>query len=256
MGTTMAMEPELNTAQYRVQSAFDALQLLEVIANADSPLNATEISTMIGQHRNRVFRLLRTLEEAGYVSQDQQTRAYHSTLKLIAMGNAVARNTGIEAAVLPIMEQLQRKTDTTVYLVQREGDHAIAILSLERDRSHRLAVKPGWKWLLGRGAAGQALLVANPDREGFLERHPKFVEDYHVAVEHLEQDQVIFVDGRIDDGVGQNMTAISAPINSPAHASQLALAMVWEIGNTSAQYEMFRHELLTAIAEIERKLMS
>lgn len=254
MEITMATEPELNTAQYRVQSAFDALQLLEVIANSDSPMNATEISTMIGQHRNRVFRLLRTLEEAGYVSQDQQTRAYHSTLKLIALGNAVSRNTGIEATVLPVMERLQRSSDATVYLSQREGDHAIAILSLERDRSHRLAVRPGWKWPLGLGAAGQALLVANPDREGFLERHPEARENYYVAVEHLEQDQVIFVDGRIDDGVREDMTAIAAPINVPFDGCQLALAMVWQIGTTSARYEMFRHELLTAIAEIERKL--
>lgn len=253
MGIQLATEPDLNTAQYRVQSAFDALHLLEVLANAQSPLNATEISTMIGQHRNRVFRLLRTLEEAGYVIQDQSSRAYRPTLKLVGVGIAVSRNTGFESTILPVMERLQRSTDATVYLAQREGNHAIGIMSIERDKTRRLAIRPGWKWQLGRGAAGQALLITHPDREEFLLRHPEVARDYNVALEQLEQDQVIFVDGRVDESVSEDVTAIAAPVRESANYSSLALGIVWQIGNTSAQYEMFRHELLMAVARIEQE---
>jgi IclR family acetate operon transcriptional repressor len=249
----MADEPDQNAPQYRVQSAFDALRLLEVIVDAQTPLNASEISTLIGQHRNRVFRLLRTLEEAGYVSQDEVSRAYRPTLKLIALGNAVARNTGIESIVLPIMERVQRNTNETVYLARREGDYAVAVVNLESNRANRISAPPGRRWPLGIGAAGQALLLTLPDVEDYLLRHEEMRADYERAREQFDMDQVTFVDGRVNVGVDEGVIAIAAPIKVAGQDGPLAIALAWPTGRVTARYEQFRHEILIAAAEIERE---
>ena len=139
------------------------------------------------------------------------------------------------------MEESSRETSETVYLVAREGDEAICLLNLESDQMMRISAQPGMRWPLGRGAAGQALLVGMPEsaREAYLGRHPQYQSVYKQAVRRFMGDGVTFIDGC--DGVSdEGVAAIAAPLAISIGRLPLALAIAWPNTRSTADYKRFR----------------
>lgn len=250
------MRPDIDTGnqppQYRIQSAYDALRLLEIIVSTGAGLNASELALRVGEHRNRVFRLLRTLEEAGYILQNPTTRAYRPTLKLVSLGHTVSRSHDLEVIATPIMEALRSRTGETVYLVGRDGDEAVALINLESSHLNRISAQPGRRWPLGQGAAGQALLLMLPEQRQYLERHPEMLEPLEGVRIRFEAEGVTFVDGRHDDIHDEGVMAIATPISSHAGILQMALAVAWPISRSTVDYAAFRSMLLESASVLRR----
>lgn len=240
--------------QYRVQSVFDALRLLETIVSAETGLNASELAAHLGESRNRVFRLLRTLEESGYIAQDESSRDYRPTLKLVSLGHVVSRTHNLEATARPIMEELRSRTGETVYLVGCEGDEAVALINLESSHLNRISAQPGRRWLLGMGAAGSAgLLALSPtQRAEFLKRHPEMRERFERATERYESDGVTFVDGRNHDIRDEGVMAIGAPIPTHVGGLRVALAVSWPNSRSSADFDTMQRMLLDSASALHR----
>jgi len=241
---------------YRVQSAYDALRLLELIVGSEKAMNASEIAAVTGAQRNRVFRLLRTLEESGYVIQDARTRAYRPSLKVVSLGHVVGRKLDLDTVARPIMESLRNRTSETVYLVALEGLEAVSLITLESGQVSRISAQPGRRWLVGNGAAGLALLLALPDetRSRYLDAHPELLARYESASEHFQRDGVTFVDGRYDLIDDEGVMAVAVPVYDRAHDLMLTLAVAWPTTRPSVDYDTFRLVLLETAATLERAL--
>lgn len=233
---------------------FDALRLLETIVSAETGLNASELAAHLGESRNRVFRLLRTLEESGYIAQDESSRDYRPTLKLVSLGHVVSRTHNLEAIARPIMEELVSRSSETVYMVGGEGDEAVALINLESSHLNRISAQPGRRWLLGMGAAGSAVLLAlSPtQRTEYLKRHPEMRERFERATERFETDGVTFVDGRNHDIRDEGVMAIGVPIPNHVGGLRVALALAWPISRASAEYDTLRHMLLDTVDALHR----
>jgi DNA-binding IclR family transcriptional regulator len=239
-----------DASQYRIKSAYDALRLLELIATSENWMNASEIAALVGENRNRVFRLLRTLEEAGYVRQDPTTRAYQPTFKLVSLGYIVSRSGGFETQLLKTMGDLQKLCGETVYLVGHDGDHAVSLMSIESNHLNRISMQPGTRWPLGYGAAGQALLLAAPNKEDYLARHPEIRATWHRVEEQFRRDGVTFVDGRYDRINDDGIVAIGTPLASRSTGQLLALAVTWPLARETTTYDEVRRMLLDAVEEL------
>ncbi len=239
-----------------MQSAYDALRLLETIVSSGAGLNASELASQLGESRNRVFRLLRTLEESGYILQDASSRVYRPTLKLMSLGHVVARTYNLEALALPIMEDLRARSGETVYLVGSEGDEAVALLNLESSHLNRISAQPGRRWPLGQGAAGLALLLGRSERRiaQYLDLHEEMREPFERARARYERDGVTFVDGRHDDIHDDGVMAVGAPIPNHVGGLRVALAVAWPISRHGVDYDALRRMLLDSVAELQRAL--
>ena len=201
-----------------------------------------------------MFRLLRTLEESGYIVQDSRSRAYRPTLKLVSLGHVVSRTHNLESIAYPIMEDLRSRTGETVYLVGREGDEAVALINLESSHLNRISAQPGRRWPLGQGAAGQALLLTlSRNLLGqFLDRHPDMRELFEHARDRYEKEGVTFVDGRHDNIYDEGVMAVGTPIQSHVGGLRVALAVAWPISRSTADYNAFRSMLLESAAALHR----
>jgi len=213
-------------------------------------MNASEIAALLGEHRNRVFRLLRTLEEAGYVRQDPITRAYRPTFKLVSLGYIVSRSGGFESLLLKAMEDLQKRCGETVYLAGHDGDYAVSLMSIESNHMNRISMQPGTRWSLGYGAAGQALLLAAPNKEDFLARHPEIRENWARVEAQFQRDGVTFVDGRYDKINDDGIVAIGTPLESRTTGQLLALAVTWPLARDTTNYDEVRRMLLETVEEL------
>lgn len=74
----------------------------------DGPSQQTlrELSERVGISKNTTFRLLRTLEEAGYVRQDPVTKRYQLSLKVLDLEDASLRALGYPEEAQPYLEEL------------------------------------------------------------------------------------------------------------------------------------------------------
>lgn len=232
-------------APYRIQSAYDAFRVLECLVMAPKPVTATQIAAEFREPRNRIFRLLKTLEESGYVVQDPDSRAYQPSLKLVSLGQMVARNRSLELVARPIMERLRDQTGETVYLVAREGEEAVCILNLESSHLVRISAQPGHRWPLGIGAAGQALLLGLPEpaQEAYLSRHPDIARNWMRVRERFARGGITYVDGREGTISDNGVMAIGTPVQNALGEVELALAVAWPIARADSDCTRFRKAL-------------
>jgi DNA-binding IclR family transcriptional regulator len=244
------------TSQYRIQSVYDAFRVLEKLVASGHPLTAIQLASLTGNSRNRTFRLLKTLEESGYVLSDGDGSAYRATLKLFTLGQEVSGQQAIENLVRPVLERLCEKVDETVYLTFREGDDTVCLLTVESTHMLRITAQPGKRWSLGRGAAGQALLLSASSEEKcrFLNCHPEIKERWPSITARFDREGVTYVDGREGYISDAGVIAIGVPIRDARGHADHAMCVAWPISRTPADIDAMKSALLESAGELEREL--
>ncbi|WP_253949389.1 DNA-binding transcriptional regulator [Mangrovicoccus sp. HB161399] len=128
-----------------------------------------EIARALGIPRPTVYRLLETLEEAGYVAFSATSQLVRVTRLAAALGDGHALTTEIAQAAGPIFgeyaSQVVWPLDLTVYhnaaMVIQETTHGRSPLSIDRGMT-------GYRLPMLRTSAGRAYLAFCPDEERAL----------------------------------------------------------------------------------------
>ena len=102
-------------SDYTIQTVSNALRLLEVFYQ-DAELGVSELARRLGLHKNNVFRLLATLELAGYVQQSPKTERYRLGTRCIELGRAYARSHTLCDRARPVLEMLVERLGETAHL--------------------------------------------------------------------------------------------------------------------------------------------
>jgi IclR family KDG regulon transcriptional repressor len=102
-------------SDYVIQTVRNAFRLLEAFQDAEE-LGVTELSRKLGLHKNNVFRLLATLEEAGYVEQSNASDRYRLDVRCVELGQAYARTRGLIQLSRPMLEALARECGESAHL--------------------------------------------------------------------------------------------------------------------------------------------
>jgi len=114
-------------SQYFVETLARGLAVLAVFSEQNKALSLAEISRMTGLNKSSVFRLLATLEILGYVHQDEQTKKYQPTPRVLDLGCAALDGMALGRIALPHMHELSRKHQESVSLATLV-DHEIVYL--------------------------------------------------------------------------------------------------------------------------------
>ncbi len=102
-------------SDYSIQAVSNALHLLEAFRGAED-LGVTELSHLLGLHKNNVFRLLATLEQRGYVEQVPQTDRYRLGVRCLELGRAFLGTGGLLRHARAAMEALVAQFAETAHL--------------------------------------------------------------------------------------------------------------------------------------------
>lgn len=102
-------------SDYVIQTVRNAFRLLEAFQGAEEQ-GVTELSRKLELHKNNVFRLLATLEEAGYVEQCTESDRYRLDVRCLELGQAYARTRGLIQLSRPVLEALARDCGEAAHL--------------------------------------------------------------------------------------------------------------------------------------------
>lgn len=111
-------------SEYAIQTVMNALRMLEVF-HAESEMGVSELARRLGLHKNNAFRLLATLELAGYMQQTPETDRYHLGPRCLELGQAFLRTHTLINQARPILEELAESMGETAHLGILRGDEVV-----------------------------------------------------------------------------------------------------------------------------------
>lgn len=146
-------------------SLYRASALLRVVAEAgEAGCAVAELAAQSGMARPTVYRVCAMLEELGWLERNPDTRRYSLGPTLAILGLAALQHHPLESLARPVLEDLSRKIEQTIYFLGRRGDEAVCLARVDgRGPVRTLLLEVGMRWPLGRGAGGMAILAALPD---------------------------------------------------------------------------------------------
>jgi DNA-binding IclR family transcriptional regulator len=142
------------------------LDVLEALANADEGgLGPSAVGQQVGLDKATVTRLLRTLIELGYVTQDEATRRYHLTGRILWLAHRATIHLDLRTVVRPHLLALRDELGETVHLGVMEDLRVVYVDKIEADHSLQLVSAIGQTMPLHSTSLGKAMLAALPDEE-------------------------------------------------------------------------------------------
>jgi DNA-binding IclR family transcriptional regulator len=145
-----------------------ALQVLEVLCDADGDLALGEISQAVGLNKSTVYRILQSLIRHRLTDQDPNTRKYRVGLKLFELAHRVTNKIELRAQALPELKELSRRTNETVHLAVLDDGDVVYIDKQETQRTIRMYSAIGKRGPAHCTGVGKVLLASLSDEE--LER--------------------------------------------------------------------------------------
>lgn len=140
-----------------VQSVDRALHILEVLSGSAAPLGVTEIALVTGLPQGTAHRILRSLQQRGYV-RHEAGRKYAIGAAVFRLGDAAQRSIGVRAR--PYLARLVTMTGETANLAVLEGDHVVYISQVPSPHMLRMFAEVGRRVLPHSTAVGKAMLAS------------------------------------------------------------------------------------------------
>lgn len=154
---------------YTIAVVKDALRVLDIVGDSHKGITLTEITELSGLGKNKVFRILHTLQQSRMIYRDENGR-FHLGLRI----SELAQNVHIHELLLnvsnPIMDELVDITQESVFLGVVSDTTALCIAAHESPRSMRLFARIGIQVPLYKGGVPKVLLanMQPKDREKLL----------------------------------------------------------------------------------------
>jgi IclR family acetate operon transcriptional repressor len=163
----------LKENDYTIQSLAAALDVIDcLVASNGIGRGITEIGHQTGFTKSRVFRILDTLGQRGYVQKDPETQKYHLGPGFLVVGEAFRDGLDLRLVAEPILEDLAERSGDTAHLLALSGLQAVTI-DIKRGR-HFLQVSEsvGQPFPLYIGAVPKILLayLPEPERKAIIKR--------------------------------------------------------------------------------------
>lgn len=144
-----------------------AIRIIEAIARYESPPQLAEICREVGLPKPTVYRILATLEHAGWVGREPGSKRYASAQKLTATAGEILMRSPARASRHAILEELVEQIGETCNLTIPNVD---AVLYLDR-------VETAWPLRVALGAGSRVPLYASASGKLFLSHLPKRSRD-------------------------------------------------------------------------------
>jgi DNA-binding IclR family transcriptional regulator len=150
------------------------LAVLEAVAEHEGrPRTIDELAAHVGLTRSNVHRTLQTLAHAGYVTKDEASGNYRSTLRLFELGAKQIAQFDVRTYAPPFMRLLAERTGETVHLSILDGMDVIYIDKIDSPQPVRSYTAIGGRAPAYAVATGKAMLAYQP--EGYVERHKQAI---------------------------------------------------------------------------------
>jgi IclR family pca regulon transcriptional regulator len=151
--------------RYFVESLGRGLGLLDSFLAGPAQLTLVELADRIGLTKATTFRLLQTLQEAGYLRQDAASKRYSLTLKALDLQEASLAALDYLQLVQPCIEGLNAEIGEAVNVAVLEGTDVRYVARVAGKSLLSVNLHVGSKLPAHATSMGKVLLAALPDRD-------------------------------------------------------------------------------------------
>ena len=152
-------------SEYAIQTVTNALRMLEVFHD-ETEMGVSDLARCLGLHKNNAFRLLATLELAGYIQQTPETELYHLGPRCLELGQAFSRSHSLMDRARPILQSLAAQHGETAHLGVLRGGEVVHLDGALPDQLVLSGLRVGTRLDAHCTALGKALLAAEMRRFG------------------------------------------------------------------------------------------
>ncbi len=154
--------------EYKINVLADTIKIMEQFLYDNPELGITELSEKTGLHKNKVFRILATLESYGYIEQNPETQLYRLGIKVLQLGQSYLQKSGLAVISEPLLTELNEETGETSLLVVFSGMDPVCISVKDSPHKLKVAASPGERYPLHATALGKILLYSYYDQHNGL----------------------------------------------------------------------------------------
>lgn len=147
---------------YSIHSVENALDVLEALCDETDEIQLSRLSEKLGMTKTSVFRLLATFENRGYVEREKETGRYRLGLMAFEIGQKLLQRMDLLSEARPVMDQLVRACQETVYLVVRRDTDALFLDMVDTPQQVKIVSLVGKRFPLPATAAGRVILANSP----------------------------------------------------------------------------------------------
>lgn len=157
---------KISTSREGSQSLRRAISLIRAVSKYNNEgVRLTQVAKDVDLHIATARRMLRVLNDEGFIGYDRSSKRYYLGVELFALGT-VANQFEIRNLLRPALERIAKQTEETVFLVIRLGNDSLCIDRLEGSAPIRIMpYQVGTQTPLGVGAGALALIFLLPDKE-------------------------------------------------------------------------------------------
>lgn len=143
-----------------------AIHILDILVpqGDEKELSVTEISRELDMPVQSVHRILSSLSQHGFVSQNSKTKKYKLGLTVMKYGFLMWDSLMFRSIARPLMEELSLKTKETVYLATRENAEGVYIDSIDSPQILKISEPIGLRLPLFIGASNRVILAYLPQK--------------------------------------------------------------------------------------------
>lgn len=201
---------------YRVDAVDCAIDVLQAIAH-EQGLSMADIARKVGGSRQRVFRMIKTLEARDLIERGRDGKSYRIGIATMLLGAAARGQFDLVQVAEPIMAETGKATQETLQLRIRDGSESLCVACWEPDRLVRVHVDVGQRRSFFGGSSKIFLAHMSDEecRRFLIAPLPRYtansITDVNAMLARLEE---IRRDGyAISHGeVNEELVSISAPI--------------------------------------------
>ena len=180
---------------YVIQSVNNALNLLEQFKGGKDELGATDLSNRLVLNKNKIFRLLATLEARGYIEQNKATENYRLGVKSLELGQAYIKQLGLVRQTKPFLKEIVKQCDEMAYIGLIRQGSVVCLDVVKANQTVKVASRVGWSLPVHCTALGKAQVADASEEEleklGVLDNMSKFTENTIVDkvefIRHLKE---------------------------------------------------------------------
>lgn len=143
--------------QYRIGAVERALEIIDAVAEGGE-VSLSRLATDLDMAKGTLFRHLRVLESAGYLTVDAESKRYALGPALIHLGYAALRGVRIRDIAMPGMRWLRERHDETVHLGILNSGGVVHIAVMPSGQRLTMAAPVGDRALAHASALGKAIL--------------------------------------------------------------------------------------------------
>ena len=255
MVTLLVME------QRRFGSLVAGIDVLEKLAATPEGASVTDLAGALALDKGYLHRLLRTLEQRGYVEQDPTSKTFRATVKLVALASVILHNLDVLSAAAPVMRRLLEWSGETVHLARRVSGGGVYVAQARPSARISVETDIGSQPQLHCSATGKALLAfSGPDelrsllKEPFVRYTPRTLTTFaELAIDLAAARERGYA---VDDREGsEDLRCVAAPIFDMTGKVIACLGMSGPMNRLSFErLSEFGLEVAAAAADISRMI--